>query len=186
VATNVFVRDLNVDEGAVDGRRLEVVANGLPLWGGAQLAVDTTLVSPLRRNGEARRLAATEPGVALRAARRDKERTYPELVIGRRCRLVVLAFEVGGRWSEEAASFVRLLARAKARSAPELLRASVARAWAARWANHLSCAAQRAFATSLLELPLANENNVDGEPPPLGDLLSDCRWEEQPRPSRLR
>ena len=27
--------------------RIEVIANGLPLWGRAQLAVDTTLVSPL-------------------------------------------------------------------------------------------------------------------------------------------
>ena len=30
-----------------DERRIEVIANGLPFWGGAQLAVDTTLVSPL-------------------------------------------------------------------------------------------------------------------------------------------
>ena len=32
-----------------DVRRLEVVADGLPLYHGAQIAVDTTLVSPLRR-----------------------------------------------------------------------------------------------------------------------------------------
>ena len=31
-----------------DGRRLEVVADGLPLFGDDQLAVDTTLVSALR------------------------------------------------------------------------------------------------------------------------------------------
>ena len=31
---------------ARDGRRLEVVADGLPLFGGVQLAIDTTLVSP--------------------------------------------------------------------------------------------------------------------------------------------
>ena len=34
VATNVLVRDLNL--------QAEVIANGLPLWGGSQLAVDTT------------------------------------------------------------------------------------------------------------------------------------------------
>ena len=30
-----------------DERRIEVVANGLPLWHGSQLAVDATIVSPL-------------------------------------------------------------------------------------------------------------------------------------------
>ena len=44
VATNLFVRnmDLGVTR-AGDNRRLEVVVDGLPLFGGAQLAVDTTL-----------------------------------------------------------------------------------------------------------------------------------------------
>ena len=31
VATNVFLRDLNLDVPTEDGRRIEVVANGLPL-----------------------------------------------------------------------------------------------------------------------------------------------------------
>ena len=35
-----------------DNRRLEVVVDGLPFFGGAQLAVDTTLVSALKANGE--------------------------------------------------------------------------------------------------------------------------------------
>ena len=44
----MFVRDLDLDvpNAARDGRRLEVVADGLPLFGGVQLAIDTTLVSP--------------------------------------------------------------------------------------------------------------------------------------------
>ena len=69
---------------ALDSRRLETVADGLPLFLGAQLAVDTTLVSD---------------GAALAAARRRKEATYLELT-GRnwRIRLVVLACKVGGRW----------------------------------------------------------------------------------------
>ena len=48
VTTNVLVRDLDlgVPHPALDGRRLEVVAEGLPLFGGVQLALDTTLVSP--------------------------------------------------------------------------------------------------------------------------------------------
>ena len=50
----------------LDGRRLEVVADGLTLWHGAQLAIDTTLVSPLHRDGNARRTAADRNGAALR------------------------------------------------------------------------------------------------------------------------
>ena len=34
VATNVLVRDLNVAPGRQDDCRIEVIANGLPLWGG--------------------------------------------------------------------------------------------------------------------------------------------------------
>ena len=42
------------------------------------------------------------------------ERRYPELVGPRsRARLVVLAGEVAGRWSEETKSFIRHLAKAK-------------------------------------------------------------------------
>ena len=86
---------------AVDGRRLEVVADGLSLWHGAQPAVDTTLVSLLHSDGRARRRAADNDGAALEVARRRKERTYPELAgEGGRARLVVLAAEVGGRWRQ--------------------------------------------------------------------------------------
>ena len=47
VRTNMFVRDMDLDVPVNDGRRLEVVVDGLPLHGGAQLAVDTTLVCAL-------------------------------------------------------------------------------------------------------------------------------------------
>ena len=51
-------------------------------------------------DGTARRGVAVTDGVALAAARRRKERRYPELVgPGARSRLVVLGVEVGGRWS---------------------------------------------------------------------------------------
>ena len=60
VRTNTFVRDMDLEGVHVlDGRRLEVVADGLTLWHGAQLAIDTTLVSPLHRDGTARRTAST-------------------------------------------------------------------------------------------------------------------------------
>ena len=47
VTTNVLLRDLDlafVGAAEADGRRLEIVVDGLPLFSGAQLAVDTTLV----------------------------------------------------------------------------------------------------------------------------------------------
>ena len=99
VSTNLHVRDMDLAEfNNLDGRRLEVVADGLTLWQGAQLAIDTTLVSPLRCCGSARPRAADHNGAALDEARRRKERTHPELSGdgGRAC-LVVLATEVGGR-----------------------------------------------------------------------------------------
>ena len=107
VSTNVFVRDLDLAAfNALDNRRVEVIADGLPLWYGAQLAIDTTLVvSPLRGDGSARGRAADHSGSAFfRKPDERKERTYLALVgeAGRAC-LVVLAAEVGGKWSEETA-----------------------------------------------------------------------------------
>ena len=77
VATNVFLRDLNLGL-LTDGRRLEVVAHGLPAFGGVLVAVDVTLASPLRRDGSSRSRADHEPGLALRTAAERKHRvTYP-------------------------------------------------------------------------------------------------------------
>ena len=42
-----------------------------------------------------------------------------------RCRLVVMANEVGGRWSPEALAFLRQLAKAKARHEPPLMQRQV-------------------------------------------------------------
>ena len=76
VTTNVMVRDLDLlPLHQVDAHRLEVVADGLPLFHGAQVALDTTLVSPLRRDGTPHTRCAVEDGVASMQARRRKERT---------------------------------------------------------------------------------------------------------------
>ena len=63
--------------------------------------------------GHPRRHQCSTAGAALRIARRAKERTYPEMLGSPRCRLVVLAVELGGRFSQEAAQFLRLLARSR-------------------------------------------------------------------------
>ena len=100
VARTVRVADMNIDVPVSDARRIEVVCNGVPLWHGAQLAVDATLVSPLTRDGSPQPAADAQPGVSLaRAAQRKRRHTYPELLRARRCRLVV-GLETGGRWSE--------------------------------------------------------------------------------------
>ena len=76
-STNVLLRDMALDTVQADGRRLEVVVDGLPLFRGAQLAIDTTLVSPLRGDGQLHRRCADVDGAALDEARRRKERTNP-------------------------------------------------------------------------------------------------------------
>ena len=107
VATNVFLRDLNLGMPLSDGRRLEVVANGLPGFGGVQVAVDATLVSPVRRDGTNRPRADAEPGLALQEATDHKRRrTETEFRGAARCRLVVVALEVGGRWGDETEAFL--------------------------------------------------------------------------------
>ena len=84
----------------------------------AQLAVDTALARPVRRDGTAQLAAGMGDSVQLAEARRRKERKSRELFRERRCRLVVVALGVEGRWSVEAVTLVRLLAKAKARGAP--------------------------------------------------------------------
>ena len=138
----------------LDGRRLEVIANRLLLFGGVQLAVDTTLVFVPRGNGMPRRGANQRAGVALREARARKERTYPEFAREDvKARLVVLTNEMGGRCSSEIQDFLCTLAKAKAQSAPPVLRSKVRSAWLRRWRKILACTAAKAFVASLLHVP---------------------------------
>ena len=164
--TNVMVRDVDVPAPcAHDGRRLEVVVDGLPARGAAQVAIDTTLVCALHRDGVPRRGgAAKSDGVALKAARTKKEATYPEFFGSRRrAHLVVMAVEVGGRWSEETRGFLSSLAISRARSELPLMRKRAEQAWRMRWGGMLACAVARAVASSLLDLHLSHGG--DGRTP---------------------
>ena len=87
--------------------------------------MDTTLVSPLTRKGEPRPRALNEDGAALQDARKRKERRYPELLEGNRCRLVVTAMKIEERWSKGAYDFLVALAAAKAEDALRLLQRSI-------------------------------------------------------------
>ena len=170
--------DMNLDVPVSDERRIEVVANGLPLWHGSQLALDATIVSPLTRRGEAHPRADVQPSCAVAAAARRKRTqtyTYPELDRARRCRLVVVGVEVGGRFGTEAVQFLRLLAGHRAASVPAHLRSAAVASWVARWSGLLAVAAQRAYAATPLELPPAAELG-EGPMPTLHEVLADARW----------
>ena len=105
-----------------EGRRLEVTADGLPLFDGAQLAL------------------AVDCSQRRRSTPRRKERTYPELHgAGRRARLVVLAAEVGEKWSDETAQFLRALARHRAQGAPGVMRQRVQSAWLRQFVRLQRC-----------------------------------------------
>ena len=120
VQTNVFLRDLNLrGVEAQDGRRIEVIANGLPLYHGAQIAIDATIVSPVRADGLPIARSDENDGVALRNARAVKFRKYRDLVQGRRCRLLVAGVETGGRWDKEAHRFLVQLARPRRELPPQ-------------------------------------------------------------------
>ena len=136
-----FIRDLDVGVfNPLDGRRIEVIVNGLSLWHGAQLAVDTTLVSPLHGDGTARRHATATSGVVLQAARRAKETTHPKHSgEGGRARLVVLAAEVGGYRSQETANFLNAMAKTRAQESPQILQGRVRTALVTRWSAILAC-----------------------------------------------
>jgi len=151
VLQNCLLRDLNLEGlSDTDNRRIEVIATGLPLFGGAQLALDATLVSAVKSDGSAHPQAERKDGVRLTEARKRKVRRYPELAGAQRCKLVVAAMEVGGRWSEEAWAFLELLAHAKARSAPAILRRSTEYCLLRRWTGMIAVATQAAFAGTLL------------------------------------
>ena len=78
MAVNVMVPDMDIAaRNPRDGRRFEIVVHGLPLFGGAQFAVDITLVSALHCGGSATAGARDNGGAALVRVGRRKERTYP-------------------------------------------------------------------------------------------------------------
>ena len=137
VKFNAFLRDMNLSVATSDLRRIEVLAQDLPCFGGAQLAVDVTLRSALAGNGVAQPRAAEEDGAILLQARVDKENKYPELLNGR-CRLVVVALETGGRWSSEAVDFIWQLAQAKAPEVPSFISHQTASVWERQWTRMLS------------------------------------------------
>ena len=142
VRRNVM-RDMNVTVPATDEREVEVVASGLPLQHGAQLAIDVTLRSALTSHGTA--CTACTNAAGANGAVREKEAKYAELVNGARCHLAVMAIETGGRWSNEALDFVADMAAARSREAQPVVQRSTFLAWRRRWTRMLAVSCSRAF-----------------------------------------
>ena len=174
VQCNVFLRDTNLEGVAADdGRRLEIVATGLPLFRGAPLGVDCTMTAPLHADGRPWLHADTTDGVAVARGEDKKLRTYPELVNNSRLRLTTLACETGGRWSVTCCYVVRQLATAKARQAPEEKRSKVAAGWASRWWGMLSVAGRNALAGTLVDDAPSLLDGTDGQEPDWHEVLRD-------------
>ncbi len=171
-----LLRDMDVAlQSAEDGRRLDVVAYGLQVYGGVPICGDATMVSPLHSDGTPWRGAPASNGLRLRAARRRKEVVYPELVAGASGRLVLLGCEIGGRWAPEALELLRRLARQRCSQAPSLLRRAATFAWHRRWLCHLGVAAQTALAASLAEPTALLAAGPDASPPEADEVLCGVR-----------
>ena len=116
-----------------DAQRLEIVADGLPLFGSAQLAIDTTLISTLHCEGSARPGTADTDSAALAAAKRRRAHISGAGRPRGKARLVgMLASEVGGRWSP----VVTRDDVPKSRHEPGILRQRVQQAWTGKRSCH--------------------------------------------------
>ncbi|CAK0821170.1 unnamed protein product, partial [Prorocentrum cordatum] len=149
VVPQQLLRDTNaVVHNPLDRRQLDLVVYGISP-NGVPLCCDSTMVSPLRRDGWHRPRTFDTDGAALLGAERRKRRRYHELTTGHSGRLMVLSCEVGGRWGRDSLQLVRLLAKQKARAAPALLRRSAELAYTNRWWGFLSVAAQNSLMATL-------------------------------------
>ena len=121
---NAKLREMNVEVAATDEREIEVQASASLSWCAARCRHHTE--ERPHRCGNACDQADRVNGIVASRARRDKENKYAELLQGDRCRLVVVGMETGGR---QALQFVEMLAAARAREAPRVLRRSAFLAW---------------------------------------------------------
>ena len=156
-----------------DGRKIEVVATGLPMARGLPVAVDATIVSPLHADGTAWKEAAAKPGISFGRARTSKQRTYPELFRSTTVHMVVAAAETGGRLSRESLEVLAAAAALRAKDEPRPLRRQAARAWRARWCAMLSVAIQDALAATLVSEGSRCLDAPAGSAPPSTDVWLD-------------
>ena len=135
-----------------------MLAQDLPCFSGAQLAVDITLRSKhtLKR--------PTRQGVNI-----PRDCNVRPMQTGRACHR--------GRWSEEAVQIVRMLAFAKAQEVPSNVQFLVALMWERRWTCMLATTCAVSFAASLFAPAGVSWCQTGGGPPPLSELVElEGRW----------
>ena len=134
----------------LDSRRLEVVVDGLSLFGGAQLAIDTTLVSPLSLgtglHGHDVPLLAALRWIGQEFGKRDAIRSSQVTMGGHAWSS--WQEKSAARFSSETAQFLRCLASDKVRSTPLILKGRIHAALIRRWSAMLGCSAARSYALS--------------------------------------
>ena len=115
---NLAIRNIPDD----DLRQLDIVAGGLPIYGGHTVLIDITLRSPVAGDGSIRFRSDVVDGATFAQARRDKLSAYPELAEEDPRRIfLVLACEIGGRMSVECHELLRQLLREKIHNIPSAL-----------------------------------------------------------------
>ena len=154
------LRDTRVLAPPHDSRCIEILAMGLPLFGGIPLAVDATMASALHVEGTPWAGTADTDGVALERA--EQAGGYPELVHSSVVRLVIVATDTEGRWSPASLKLSRGLT---AYSTLEVLRGVASGAWWRLWVALLSVAQQRALADTLVDTAQVELDGFDGDEP---------------------
>ena len=170
-----MVRDLDLgDPQAADGRRLEVVMDGLPVW---RMPVScgrhSCECSPLRwvptqrsREHGWSGLAKSSPQEGANTPRtRGASKKGPPCCPG---------VEVDGRMSTETTQFLSQLAKARARQETALMGRLAEQARQMRWGAILACATAKAVATSLFSL--STSHGADGNTPPTHEVEGDHRY----------
>ena len=177
VVENAYLRDMGLGLPASDNRRLEILATSTTLAGGIPIGVDSTCYSVLHADGSPWKDAATIPGIALKRADSSKATTYSILVDSPIVRLLTLACETGGRWSEDCVKTVATLAAARARSSPEHLQRQARLAFERRWWSLLSIAQEDALATTLVDDGIITLDGYDSSIPLVADVIQEemCR-----------
>ena len=185
IVLNEKLRNMRIGVQPEDRRRVEFAVYNLP-FSGIPLLCDVTQVSPISSNGNPHPKTCTCPGISLEKAESKKHKNYREAAERRGdVKLVTLACEVGGRWSETCIHWVRRLAIHKASQQPMHLQKATEYAFSARWWSLLSVAAQRAFAFSLLDVDVGQLKPTASFTPGTGEVLAGARYELGPVVSRL-
>ena len=167
VARNVAVANMNIASPITDGRRIEIVANGLQAYHGQQLAIDTTCVSPISRAGFPHSGTTSEPRRAVAAAVARKRRRYPELLAAPPPGLRRWSRRPLGSWNPQP------------RPPPCHTKKSKCLLLAARCGlRRLDCLVDRHSGGG-------DGDTIDGDIPSLSDLLAETRFDVPAGPSRL-